>query len=186
MAKYILLILLSLSIFSPISSFADIVVPPSTPSSQAESEPNSHIDHLHQPTSAFADVVTSGLRTRPQSSGDFAVFLVSLTLTLIVEFCVVYLLSHFVFRIAAPFSKILIAGTVPSIITLSFIYFSGLISLATLPIGLPAIEIGVVIVEAILIQRFLGTSWKRAVIISFLANFVTFVFGVLGLPLAFL
>ncbi len=102
-------------------------------------------------------------------------FLIALFITLIIETAVVVLLAKFLFRLKDLRNTAFIA-IIASVLTLPYLWF-------VLPPFLPAEnyllfgEIFVIITEALIYFLFTKLSWKQSVVVSLIANIVSFYLG---------
>ena len=122
----------------------------------------------------IADIVSF-----PGAGGGFGpAFPITAGLTIIIEMAVVFLMVRKVYHLGASFGRVAAAGIVPSLITQTAIAL-GLGALAgTLP-GYVALEAGIVVVEALIIQKLLPIVFKPAALISLAANLSSIILGFL-------
>lgn len=103
-------------------------------------------------------------------------FLISLFLTLIIEIPILFVLVKYAFKENIENSKILFIGFLASFSTLPYLWFVFQPLINTLQyiyIG----EIFVLLVEAVVYNQLLDIKIQRALLISFIANLVSFGFG---------
>ena len=104
-------------------------------------------------------------------------FLLSLTLTLVIEIVVLLVLSKYLIK-KIKFKKIIIAGLIASILTLPYLWFvlpAYLSSLKYIIIG----ELLVVLIETLIYWNLLNIKFNKALLISFICNLISFLIGLL-------
>ena len=96
-------------------------------------------------------------------------FLLALTTTLLIEIPVAIILVKYIFKEKIPFSRIIGIGILATALTIPYLRF---IFAAYLDYRTMAIvgEIFVFFMEAIIYRKLLPIKFKKAVLISFLAN----------------
>lgn len=106
-------------------------------------------------------------------------FLVSIFVTLIIEVPVLILFSKFIFKIKkVSFKKLIIVGLLASALTLPYLWF-------VLPFFINTIyyiyigELLVFLIEAAIYYGLLEIKLTRVLIISFVANLVSFIVGLI-------
>lgn len=106
-------------------------------------------------------------------------FLVSLSLTIVIESAVLLFISRVFWRdLKLDNKRFYISAALPSLLTLPYLWF-------VFPLFLPdhmviAVgEMAVVLAEALLLKFLLGISWQRSALASLLCNLSSYVVGVL-------
>jgi len=95
------------------------------------------------------------------------------------------LFFYLIFTIILEFIVYIITIRKKTILLLIYCFLINLFSwpLANLFYGIYglfwAIEIGVFITESVLVKYLLNISWKKAIIVSFIANLITIIFGLI-------
>ena len=127
---------------------------------------------------AYADLIGG---TPPGTANSFDVYIVSVLITAVIEFAVVYLTARKLLKLTSPFSKLLAAGTIPSIVTLTAVFLIQQTVGLTFFGGLMILEGMITIAEAFLIRPILSVSLRDAAILSLLANVASFLFSFVGI-----
>lgn len=105
-------------------------------------------------------------------------FIASLAITLLVEIPVVFLLVKYVYK-KVDKKGIIFAGIVASALTLPYLWFILPFYLSDRMIYLICGELMVVFVEAFAYSRLLTLNFRQALLVSFVANLVSVVVGVI-------
>ena len=111
-------------------------------------------------------------------------FLISLFLTLIIEIPVVFWLIKYIFKIKTKNSRIFFSAAIASILTLPYLWFvmpSYINATYYLFIG----EFIVFLVEAIIYWQLFEIKYWKAILISLIANILSFVVGIFLFSLVF-
>lgn len=104
-------------------------------------------------------------------------FWVSLFLTVAIETSVLFLAFRFLFRRPVPFIRKLFAGVVPSLATLPYLWFLLPVYVRDRSLYVWSGEIGVVLVETVLLMGLLPVKWREALLLSAAANAASYGLG---------
>jgi hypothetical protein len=110
-------------------------------------------------------------------------FLLALGLAVVVEAAAIFLVVRFLFRLKSiPFRRLLFAGVWPTVSTLPYVWFilPRVIDPArSLVLYVVVAELGVLLIEAVILAVLLGLSRGRALTASAAANAASFGLGLL-------
>ncbi len=173
---------LSAFLLNPVFALADIIIPPIDKAGETTTTTISNHLAPIDPHAAYGDAIDPLQYAERTSSRAQELFITSLLFTVVIEFCVVFYLARKVFKVEAPFSRLLAAGTLPSVITLFLVYLLDLTQYASLFLGFATLEGAIIAVETFIIGAILKTPIRTSFFLSLAANLVSALFGLYGLP----
>lgn len=173
---------LSALVFNPFFALADIIIPPIDKAGETTTTTLSNHLAPIDPHAAYGDAIDPMQYAEQAADRTRELFITSLVFTVLIEFCVVYYLARKVFKVEATFGRLLAAGTIPSVMTLSIVYLLNLTQYASLYLGFATLEGAIIATETFIIGAILKTPIKTSFIISLAANLVSALFGLYGLP----
>jgi len=106
-------------------------------------------------------------------------FLFSLFLTLIIEIPILFLIVKYIFKIKVKNSLLLFSGFFASFATLPYIWFIFPLFLKTYFSYTILGELIVFLLESIILYFMLNLNIKKALIASFICNFISFTLGLI-------
>ena len=105
-------------------------------------------------------------------------FLKSLLLTIMIESMTLIMMVKYYFKYHTSWNKLLFAGIFPSFATLPYVWFILPIFFLNNPVTyIWVAEISVTLIEALILFFILSLSWKKAILISVFANFLSYGIG---------
>ena len=105
-------------------------------------------------------------------------FLYSLAITLLIEVPIVFLLAKYTYKITSKWN-VIFAGIITSTLTLPYLWFILPLYISDRTIYIIVGEILVVLIEAFIYYRVLKLKFIQALLVSFIANLVSFSIGLL-------
>ena len=105
-------------------------------------------------------------------------FILSLFLTLFIEIPILFLFIRYIYRLKINGFKIIFIGFIASFTTLPYLWFI-LPSYINVSCYVYIGEFLVFLFEAFIYNRLLNLNYKKAVLISFVANLMSFIIGFL-------
>ncbi len=106
-------------------------------------------------------------------------FLYSLLLTVTVESIVIYALLFYFYKEKRGLKNILLAGVLPSFATLPYLWFIfPILFIGNHTLYVVIGELSVTLVEGFILQGVLQIGFKRAFILSIVANFCSYFVGI--------